>query len=228
MNFEAVVGNPPYQESDGGAQASSKPIYNHFVDIAKKANATYISMITPTRWFAGGKGLDTFRNDMLNDNHLETLHDYLNPNELFSDINIRGGVCYFLRNTTYDNTESLVSVYTHESSQKINLVKRHMKIDGLEIFIRDGRAISILDKIKVQKNNIIADYISCRKPFGLEGHFAKTENYKSTPDNLKVPIVCYGKGKKLDILNEILSVLIVNGLINGKFIYREQIISERN
>ena len=197
VKFEAVVGNPPYQISDGGAQASSKPIYNYFVDISKKMNATYVSMITPTRWFAGGKGLDKFRNDMMSDIHLEILHDYLNPNELFSDTNIRGGVCYFLRNTTYDNTENLVSVYTHENSQRINLVHRPMKIDGLEIFIRDGRAISILNKIETQRNGIIADYISSRKPFGLEGHFIKTENYKSTFDDLRNPIICYGKGKKV-------------------------------
>lgn len=197
VKFEAVVGNPPYQEDDGGAQKSARPIYNYFVDISKKMKAMYVSMITPTRWFAGGKGLDKFRNDMMSDIHLEVLHDYLNPNELFSNINIRGGVCYFLRNTNYANTENLVSVYTHENSQRINLVQRPMKIDGLEIFIRDGRAISILNKIEDKRNGIIADYISSRKPFGLEGHFVKTENYKSTLNNLRKPIICYGKGKKV-------------------------------
>lgn len=197
LKFEAVVGNPPYQEDDGGAQKSARPIYNYFVDISKKMKAPYVSMITPTRWFAGGKGLDKFRNDMMSDIRLEILHDYLNPNELFPDINIRGGVCYFLRNTTYDNTKNLVSVYTHENSKRINLVQRSLKIDGLKIFIRDGRAVSILNKIETQRSGIIADYISSRKPFGLEGHFVKTENYNSKPDNLRKPIICYGKGKKV-------------------------------
>ena len=96
MKFNVIVGNPPYQQSDGGAQASAKPIYNLFVESAKELNPSYISMIMPTRWYAGGKGLDEFREIMLNDKHISELHDFLKPDILFQNTNYRVGFCYFL------------------------------------------------------------------------------------------------------------------------------------
>lgn len=96
MNFDVVLGNPPYQVSDGGAQASARPIYHNFVDISKKVEPSFMSLIMPTRWYAGGKGLDEFRNDMLNDTSIAELHDFLHPEEVFPDTNNRGGVCYLL------------------------------------------------------------------------------------------------------------------------------------
>ena len=113
MKFDAIIGNPPYQIEDGGAGSSSRPIYPYFVDMAKKMAGTYVSIIMPTRWFTGGKGKDLslFRKDMLDDSHIEILHDYLNPAEVFPGTNIRGGICYFLRNTKYNNGKDLVSVF---------------------------------------------------------------------------------------------------------------------
>lgn len=110
MKFKAIVGNPPYQVMDGGAQASAKPIYDKFVDIAKKIKPSYISMIMPSRWYAGGKGLDEFRENMLNDKHISLLHDFLNPEDVFPNTNIRGGLCFFLWSEKYDNRESLTKL----------------------------------------------------------------------------------------------------------------------
>lgn len=90
MKFAAIVGNPPYQEMDGGAQSSAKPIYNHFVSTAKKLNPNYVSLIMPTRWYSGGKGLDDFRAEMLEDKHIEKLFDYIDPGSVFYRTNIRG------------------------------------------------------------------------------------------------------------------------------------------
>ena len=115
MNFEAVVGNPPYQIMDNGAQASAKPIYNYFVDAGKNIGSQYMSFIVPARWYAGGKGLDKFREDMLHDIHLEKIYDCLNPEHIFPNTNIRGGICYFLRNTHYDNSVNMLHVITYEN-----------------------------------------------------------------------------------------------------------------
>lgn len=91
FKFDVIIGNPPYQEDDGGASASASPIYQYFVTAAKEVNPDRIVMITPSRWFVGGKGLDEYRNDMLNDRHIELLCDWLTPQDVFPDTNIRGG-----------------------------------------------------------------------------------------------------------------------------------------
>ena len=133
MKFDAVVGNPPYQEMDGGAQASASPIYHHFVETAKKLNPTFISFIMPTRWYVGGKGLNSFRKEMLNDVHLKELFDHLTPEDIFPNTNIRGGVCYFLWDKNYDNSKDLTRVVTYENNKIIADVVRPMRVDGTDI-----------------------------------------------------------------------------------------------
>ncbi len=95
MNFNAIVGNPPYQVMDGGAGASAKPVYNSFVDIARTISPQYISMIMPAKWFTDGKGLGNFRTSMFADKRLSQLFDYVDSKECFSNVDIAGGVCYF-------------------------------------------------------------------------------------------------------------------------------------
>ena len=95
MKFNAIVGNPPYQEMDGGSGSSSKPVYNKFVEVAKSISPDFVSMIIPSRWMTGGKGLDNFRDGMLNDKHLRLIHDYLDSKQCFSNVNIEGGGLLF-------------------------------------------------------------------------------------------------------------------------------------
>lgn len=202
MEFDAIVGNPPYQEMDGGAQASANPIYNKFVITSEKIRPNFVSMIMPSRWYAGGKGLDDFRDKMLNDKCLQVLHDFLNPDELFPNTNIRGGLCYFLWNKNYDNSKDLTHVITHSEKQIISDSMRAMKIEGAEIFIRNVEAISIIKKVSEISRESFESHVSSRKPFGLDTTFAKSSDFKSSKNGLKEPIECFGKGWKIGYLEK--------------------------
>jgi len=203
MKFDAIIGNPPYQQSDGGAQASAKPIYNEFVNIAKKLNPDYISMIMPTRWYAGGKGLDDFRNQMLEDTHISELHDFLKPELIFQNINLRGGICYFLWDKKHDNTNGLTKVFTYKDDLTPKLNTRSLKTENSDIFIRYSIAIEILKKVKShQQFEAFEKHISARKPFGLDGNITKnTKIFKTTKKGLKDALICYGKSGKIGYLN---------------------------
>lgn len=164
MNFKAIVGNPPYQEMDGGTQASASPIYNRFVDVAKLVNPTYISMIMPSRWFAGGKGLDSFRSEMLSDKHILILHDFLNGIDVFNNVEIKGGICYFLRNS---NVEGPCRVVTHENGKISKENIRFLQEGNSEVFIRHDEGVSIYRKVSEKTSKTFDLLISAQKPFGL-------------------------------------------------------------
>lgn len=204
MKFDAVVGNPPYMEMDGGAQASARPIYQHFVSTAKSLEPNYLSFIMPTRWYAGGKGLDRFRDEMLDDIHIETLYDCVSPEDIFPGTNIRGGVCYFLWNAKYDNRKDLSTVITLENDKAPVIAKRNLKIDGLNIFIRYNIALQIIKKVTDSAFQSLSDHISPRKPFGFDGNFIKSKDFKTNPDGLIEPIKCYGKAKTIGFVEKTL------------------------
>ena len=195
MKLDAIVGNPPYQVMDGGAQASATPVYNLFVDISKKIAPRYVSMIMPARWYAGGRGLDDFRTSMLNDKCIKRLDDFTNPELVFPGTNIRGGICYFLRDAYYDNNQDLVHVVTHEKNGISSDTMRTLLIDGTETFIRDEQAITILEKVKALSSSYMDEWISPLRPFGFRGYFVNDTNFYSSPDVLLKPVVCIGKGR---------------------------------
>lgn len=205
MKFNVIVGNPPYQQSDLGANKNSaSPIYNEFVDIAKKLNPDFISMIMPTRWYAGGKDLDAFRDQMLNDIHISELHDFLKPELIFQNINLRGGICYFLWNKAYDNNKSLTKVFTYNDDLTPKINSRNLKTEDSDILIRHSIAVEMLKKIKSNKDfTSFESSVSARKPFGLEANIIlKSSLFRSTSKGLKEPVICYGKGKKIGYLKK--------------------------
>lgn len=212
MNFDIIVGNPPYQESDGGAGASARPIYNYFVNISKKLNPKYVSLIIPSRWYVGGKGLDDFRKDMVNDVHIKELHDCLTPDDIFPNTNNRGGICYWLWDKDYDNERNLVKVFTHSNNAIVDEISRPLKFYNEDIFIRDSKAKSILDKVITSDFKSFSEIVSSRKPFGLDGNFARSNNI-TTEKNNDNTVSCYIKGKKIVYVNP-KSILCHNEWVN--------------
>jgi site-specific DNA-methyltransferase (adenine-specific) len=167
MKFDVIIGNPPYQLGDGGHGDSAKPIYNLFIEQAKKLNPRYLSMIIPARWYAGGKGLDAFRKNMLRDNRIQILHDFPETKDCFVGINIRGGVCYFLWNRDYHGDCLIVNHKDDTEDKK----KRPLLEQKSDTFIRYNSAISILRKVQKFNEPTMESLVSSRKPFGLATNF---------------------------------------------------------
>lgn len=176
MKFDVIIGNPPYQLSDGGNGSSAKPIYNLFVQQAKKLNSSYITMIIPSRWFAGGKGLDEFRNEMLNDKHFEKIVDFPNPKDCFPSNNISGGVMYFLWNKNHNGECDFTNMI---GTEKIQAVR---KLDEFDLFIRYNNALSIIHKIMAENEGKLTDIITSRKPFGIDSFERGHEKFDATND----------------------------------------------
>ena len=168
MKFDVIIGNPPYQLSDGGFGTSATAIYDKFVEQAKKLNPKYLSMIIPARWYSGGKGMDDFRDEMLNDNRIRQIVDYPEAIDCFPGVQIKGGVCYFLWDR--DNKGDC-KVITSRKGSFVSEMTRPLLEKGCETFIRYNEAISILKKVQIFNEPSLKDKVSSRKPFGLETTF---------------------------------------------------------
>lgn len=161
MKFDVIIGNPPYQLDDGGNNASASPLYQKFVEQAKKLKPRYLSMIIPSRWFGGGKGLDDFRKETLNDNRFRVIVDYENANDCFPGVDIAGGVCYFLWDR--ENPGDCRVVNINNGVQ----VETMRKLNEFDTFIRRAEALSIIKKVRSKKENVMSNVVTSRKPFGL-------------------------------------------------------------
>ena len=161
MKFDVIVGNPPYQLSDAGDSTGSSPIYQNFVEQAKKLNPRYLTLIIPSRWFAGGKGLDEFRDTMLKDRRLSTLVDYPIAADVFPGVKVNGGVCYFLWERDYGGDCRVTTCMNGTS----DTTKR--RLDQFDTFVRFNKAIPILEKVLVKKYPPMSEQVSRQKPFGL-------------------------------------------------------------
>ena len=184
MKFDVIVGNPPYQLNDGGGiGTSATPIYQKFVEQAKKLNPRYLTMIIPARWYSGGKGLDDFRDEMLHDNRLRQIIDIPEAIDCFPGVQIKGGVCYFLWDR--DNAGD-VKVMTSRKGEIVSEMERPLLEENCDTFIRYNEAISILRKIQAFGEPSFGENVSARKPFGLDSDFSQFKKLKSKEFNIKL------------------------------------------
>ena len=175
MQFDVIIGNPPYQLNDGGGTGSSAmPLYHYFVEKAKKLTPNYLLMIIPARWYAGGKGLDDFRNQMLSDKHISMLYDYPNSADCFPGVIIAGGICYFLWDKKHDG---LCKVYNMSGGEIKSCISRDLS--EFNVFIRDNEAIKIIRKTHEISRETFDKYVHSRNCFSLissdKGHKTKQE-----------------------------------------------------
>lgn len=187
MQFDVIIGNPPYQLDDGGYGTSAAPIYQKFVEQAKTLEPRYLSMVIPSRWFSGGKGLDEFREAMLSDNRLRSINDFLSAADVFPGVGLKGGVCYFLWNR--DNPE-LCSVSTHFKDWPVSTQTRKLMENGVDVFIRFNEGLSILQKVTALEtgqadsldlpiNQRFDVLVSSLRPFGFRTFFRGRKNKQS-------------------------------------------------
>lgn len=174
MKFDVIIGNPPYQLSDGGNGVSAAPIFQHFVEKAKQLSPRYLSMIIPARWYAGGKGLDAFRETMLSDSRVRKLVDYESSKDCFEGVNIAGGICYFL----WDRDNPGDCEITNYAGGKIVSAPMTRKLNEFPILIRSNMAVSIVHKVIQKGFDAWSNHAYPRNPFGFATNFRGREEKK--------------------------------------------------
>lgn len=167
MHFDVVIGNPPYQLSDGGFGTSAAPIYQLFVEKALDLDPRYAVFVTPSRWFAGGKGLDEYRERMLADHRMRSIVDYPKLYEAFPGVKVRGGISYFLWERDYDGPCTVQTMW--DGKPVGEPVSRYL--DSFDVLVRRNEAVPILEKVRAMKEPTLDARVSSRKPFGLATNF---------------------------------------------------------
>lgn len=169
MKIDAIVGNPPYQVMDGGAGVSAIPVYNLFVDMAKKLKPSYVSMIMPAKWFTDGKGLGKFRANMFSDTRLSSIYDFVDSRECFDHVDIAGGVCYFLWDKKANGNCNFTTINRGERTNSIR------NLNEMDEFIRHSEAVNIVRNVKTISKHFLDSIVSTQKPFGLRTYVTPLE-----------------------------------------------------
>lgn len=189
MQFDVIIGNPPYQMKGGAGGTSASSIYQLFVEQARQLEPKYLSMVIPSRWLAGGRGLDEFRREMLNSNKLKRLIDYPVSKEVFPNVEVKGGICFFLWAGNHNDKCKVTVIRGKDSSTSTRI------LDEFDVFVRDLRAIDILRKVLGFKEKSITEILTADTPFGIATNFDGFHNKKKNGDI----DVCYVKNGKRNI-----------------------------
>jgi site-specific DNA-methyltransferase (adenine-specific) len=191
MQFDVIIGNPPYQMAGGAGGTSDSSIYHLFVEQALRLEARFVSMVIPSRWLAGGRGMDAFRQDMLNSGKLSQLIDYPVSKDIFPGVEVKGGISYFLWDKGHEGDASVTTV---RGEEVVGPIKRDLS--EFDVFVRDPVAVDILHKVQALSEHSIIDILTGDTPFGIATNF---EEYRTggsaSADEASLYLV--KKGKRL-------------------------------
>lgn len=187
MQFDVIIGNPPYQMKGGAGGSSDSSIYHLFVQQALKLEPRYAVFVTPSRWLAGGRGLDEFRVQMLNSRHLRSLTDFPDSSEAFPGVQIKGGVCYFL----WDGAHNGVCDVTRMAGGEAHL-QRGRELGEFDVFVRDERALGILRKVLAKNEPSVIELVSGDTPFGIATNFEGWYTHNG-PNRIALHLIKGGK-----------------------------------
>ena len=176
MQFDVIIGNPPYQMKGGAGGSSDSSIYHLFVEQAKKLEPRYLSMVIPSRWMAGGRGLGEFRQEMLSSRNLKALVDFPVSREVFPNVEVKGGICYFLWSDGY-NGECDVTIIRGDETMSSS-----RQLDEFDVFVRDPRSVSILRKVLKASESSITEILTADTPFGIATNFDAFRTKKKSGD----------------------------------------------
>ncbi len=188
MQFDVIIGNPPYQMKGGAGGSSDSSIYHLFVEQAMRLEPRFLSMVVPSRWLAGGRGLDEFRKEMLTNGHLRYLTDFSDSGEAFPGVQIKGGVCYFLWDAAYSGTCNVTRI-----AGGVEHAQPNRSIGEFDVFVRDERALGILRKVLAKKEPSIVELVSGDTPFGIATNF---EDWTEKGGVGKIPLHLISKSKR--------------------------------
>jgi site-specific DNA-methyltransferase (adenine-specific) len=188
MQFDVIIGNPPYQMTGGAGGSSDSSIYHLFVQQALNLEPRYAVFVTPSRWLAGGRGLDEFRAQMLNGDHLRSLTDFPDSGDAFPGVQIKGGICYFLWDGAYSGACNVTRVAEGEEH-----LQRNRQMGEFDVFVRDERALGILRKVLSKKEPSVIKLVSGDTPFGVATNF---EDWTEKRESGKIALHLINKSKR--------------------------------
>lgn len=189
MQFDVVIGNPPYQMTGGAGGSSDSSIYHLFVEQALRLDPRFLSMVVPSRWLAGGRGMDDFRKTMLTGKHMSHFVDYTKMSAAFPGVDFEGGVGYFLWDRDHQGDCRYTLVLGED--EQLPVIR---KLDEFDIFVRDMRAVTILKKVQKLKEPSVAELVSGDTPFGLATNYS---DHKERPFRGSVALYLTDRGQRI-------------------------------